>query len=99
MAETVHDHPVMTISAALEARLLAIETALHEIQCRLATLPCAPNWLDEIRGSCKDEPAFEEVMALGRACRASQPYPDEPGAAACARAEKPTAHPTPTRSV
>ena len=99
MAEIVNDPPVMTTPAELEARLLAVETALHEIQCRLATLPPAPHWLDEVIGSCKDEPAFEEVMALGRAFRASQPYPDEPGAAGCARAEKPTDHPTPTRSV
>lgn len=84
MAETVHDHPVMITPAELEARLLAVETALHEIQCRLATLPPAPNWLDEVLGSCKAEPAFEEVIALGRALRASQPYPDEPGAAASA---------------
>lgn len=82
MAETVNTHPVMTTLATLEARLLAVETALHEIQCRLATLPPALNWLDEIIGSCKDEPAFEEVMALGRAFRASQPYPEEPGASA-----------------
>lgn len=84
MAETVNEYPVMTTPTELEARLIAVETALHEIQCRLATLPCASNWLDEIQGSCKEEPAFEEVMALGRACRASQPYPDEPGAAASA---------------
>jgi hypothetical protein len=70
----------MMTQTQLEARLLAVETALQEIQRRLATLPPAPNWLDEIIGSLKDEPAFEEVIALGRAFREAQPYPDEPGA-------------------
>lgn len=63
----------------LEARLLAVEAALQEIQHRLATLLPTPHWLDAISGSCKDNPAFEEAMALGRAFRETQPYPDEPG--------------------
>ena len=75
MAETVNDPPVMTTPTELEPRLIAVETLLHELQCRLATQPPAPNWLEEIIGSCTDEPAFDEVIALGRACRASQPYP------------------------
>ncbi len=72
----------MTTQAQLEARLTAVETALREIQRRLATLPPAPNWLDEIIGSFKDDPAFEEVIAFGRAFREAQPYPDDSGAPA-----------------
>ena len=82
MEETVKGQNVMMTQTQLEERLLAVETALAEMQRRLATLPPAPNWLDEIIGSFKDEPAFEEVIALGRAFRESQPYPDEPGAPA-----------------
>ena len=70
----------MTTHAQLEARLTAVETALRAIQRRLATLPPAPHWLDEISGACKDDPAFEEVIAFGRAFREAQPYPDDPGA-------------------
>lgn len=66
----------------LAQRLLAVEAALQEIQHRLATLPPTPHWLDAISGSCKDNPAFAEVMALGRAFREAQPYPDDPGAPA-----------------
>jgi len=82
MEETVKGQNVMMTQTQLEERLLAVETALAEIQRRLATLLPAPHWLDEIIGSFKDEPAFEEVIALGRAFRESQPYPDEPGAPA-----------------
>jgi len=73
---------VMRTHAQLEARLLAVETALQEMQRRLATLPPTPDWLDEIIGSFKDAPAFDEVIALGRAFRESEPYPDDPGAPA-----------------
>ena len=72
----------MMTQTELEERLLAVETALQEMQRRLATLQPPPNWLDEIIGSFKDEPAFEEVIAWGRAFRESQPYPDDPGAPA-----------------
>ena len=82
MEETVKGQTGMMTQTQLEERLLAVETALKEIQRRLATLPPAPNWLDEIIGSFKDEPAFEEVIAFGRAFRQAQPYPDDPGAPA-----------------
>jgi hypothetical protein len=63
----------------LEERLAAVETAVSEIQRRLATLPPAPDWLEQIIGSCKDEPAFEEVIALGRALRMAEPFPEDLG--------------------
>ena len=72
----------MMTQTELEARLLAVETALKEIQHRLTTLPPASNWLDEIIGSFKDEPAFDEVIALSRAFRESEPYPNDSGAPA-----------------
>jgi hypothetical protein len=72
----------MMTQTQLEARLLAMEAALQEIQRRLATVPSAQNWLDEVIGSFKDEPAFDEVIAFGRAFREAQPYPDDSGALA-----------------
>ena len=63
----------------IEERLAAVETAVSEIQRRLATLPPAPDWLEQIIGSCKDEPAFEEVIALGRALRMAEPFPEDVG--------------------
>jgi hypothetical protein len=35
------------------------------------------NWIARITGSFKDEPAFEEVLALGRAIRAADRPPEE----------------------
>jgi hypothetical protein len=72
----------MMTQTELETRLLVVETALKALERRFATLPPAPNCLDEIIGSFREEPAFDEVMAFGRAFRESEPSPDDPGAPA-----------------
>ena len=63
----------------LEQRLTAVETAISDLQRRLATLPLAPDWVEQISGAFKDDPAFEEVIALGRAFRMAEPFPEPPG--------------------
>jgi hypothetical protein len=70
----------MMTQTELEARLLAVETTLKALEHRLAALQPPRNWLDEVIGVFKDESAFDEVSALGRACRDAEPYPDDPGA-------------------
>jgi hypothetical protein len=66
----------MMTQTARAARGLVVETALTALACRLATLPPPPNWRDEVMESYKDQPALDEVMALGRACHAMEPSPD-----------------------
>jgi len=61
--------------AQINQRLAAVEHAVSELQSRLATLPPVGNWLEQITGSFKDEPAFEQVLQLGRAIRSA----DRPG--------------------
>ncbi|MGK7877361.1 MAG: hypothetical protein AB4426_29905 [Xenococcaceae cyanobacterium] len=58
----------MTINTSLEERLSAVEEAITQLQKQVAT-PQPTNWLQQITGSFKDEPAFEEVLAYGRAIR------------------------------
>ena len=58
----------MTINTSLEERLSAVEEAIAQLQKQVAT-PSSKNWLEQITGSFKDEPAFEEVLAYGRAIR------------------------------
>ena len=58
----------MTPNTSLEERLAAVEAAIAELQKQVAT-PQATNWLQQITGSFKDEPAFDEVIAYGRAIR------------------------------
>ena len=57
----------MPTDLGIEQRLSAVETAIEELRRRLAT--SSPDWLQHVIGSQKDEPAFEEVLAYGRAYR------------------------------
>lgn len=58
----------MTTNTSLEERLAAVEAAVAELQ-KQAAIPQPRNWLEQITGSFKDEPAFEEVLAYGREIR------------------------------
>jgi hypothetical protein len=58
----------MANNTSLEKRMVAVEAAIAELQKQLAN-PQPTNWLQQITGSFKDEPAFEEVLAYGRTIR------------------------------
>ncbi len=58
----------MATKTSLEKRLAAIESAIAELQKQVVT-PQPTNWLQQITGSFKNEPVFEEVLAYGRAIR------------------------------
>lgn len=53
---------------SLEERLAAVEAAITELRSQLSNSQ-STNWLQQITGSFKDEPAFDEVLAYGRAIR------------------------------
>ena len=55
--------------AALEQRMTALEEAVRELQEVMQARKQAPDWLDRVIGSMKHEPAFDEVLAHGRAIR------------------------------
>ena len=57
----------MPAEAVIEQRLTAVETAIADIRRQLP--PPASGWLDQLIGSQADEPAFDDVVALGRAFR------------------------------
>jgi hypothetical protein len=59
----------MAPDMSIEQRLTAVETAVAEIQRRLANETPVQNWLERFTGAFKDEPAFAEVVAHGRALR------------------------------
>ena len=58
----------MATNTSLEERIAAVESAITELQKQVAN-PQPTNRLQQITVSFKDEPAFEEVLALGRAIR------------------------------
>ncbi|MBV9389985.1 MAG: hypothetical protein JOZ78_26480 [Chroococcidiopsidaceae cyanobacterium CP_BM_ER_R8_30] len=58
----------MATNTFLEERLAAVEAAIAELQKQIV-IPQSTNWLQQITGSFKNEPAFEEILAYGRAIR------------------------------
>ncbi len=67
----------MPAEATLEERLARLEAIVCELQRRLDSQTPAPNWLERIIGSFKDEPAFEEVLEFGRAFRQADRPPED----------------------
>jgi hypothetical protein len=45
--------------------MTAIEAAVRELQDRIKARETAPDWLDRVIGSMKDESAFDDVLAYG----------------------------------
>ncbi|MBD2605709.1 hypothetical protein H6G81_14530 [Scytonema hofmannii FACHB-248] len=62
----------MATNTSLEERLAAVESAIVQLQKQVST-PQTTNWLQQITGSFKDEPAFEEMLAYGKAIRQVHP--------------------------
>ena len=58
------------MDALIEQRLAAVEAAVTELQ-RQVTPPHDPDWLAVLTGSQRGEPAFADVLSLGRAFRAA----------------------------
>lgn len=58
----------MTTNTSLKERLAAVEAAIAELQKQVPTATSL-SWLQQITGSFKDEPAFEEVLTYGRSIR------------------------------
>jgi hypothetical protein len=56
------------MNTSIEERLSAVEVALAQLQKQILA-PQETNWLEQITGSFKNEPAFEEVLAHGKSIR------------------------------
>ena len=63
----------------LEQRMTALEEAVRELQAAIHARKPTTDWLDGVVGSMKDEPAFDEVLAHGRAIRQADLWPEYTG--------------------
>ncbi len=61
----------MSANTLIESRLSAVEAAVAELQRRLGSESQPSNWLERFTGAFKDEPAFAEVVAYGKALRSA----------------------------
>ena len=68
----------MTTASSIEERLAAVEEAIADLRRKDDRPTEHPDWLGRLRGSLRGEPAFAEVIALGREFRMSdRPAEDE----------------------
>jgi hypothetical protein len=78
--------------ATLDQRMTAMENAVREQQELIKARKASADWLNRVIGSMKDEPAFDGVLALGRAIRqADRPADDQliaSSAACCAQKQR-----------
>lgn len=58
----------MASNTSLEERITAAEAAITELR-KQASMPPTTDWLQQVTGSFRDEPAFEEVLTYGHAIR------------------------------
>jgi hypothetical protein len=66
----------MSDNRGIEQRLARLEAEVSELRQRLDRLvPQRPGW-EQSAGLMKDNPAFEEVVCLGREFRESQQDPE-----------------------
>jgi hypothetical protein len=59
----------MVTDSTIEERPTAVEAAVAGLKSKLEVPPPSTNWLDQVIGIFKDEPAFDEVIRLGREFR------------------------------
>ncbi len=62
----------MSSQTELEQRLAIVEVALSELQQQISTTTPS-NWIAQITGTFKDEPAFDEILGYGREFRQTEP--------------------------
>jgi hypothetical protein len=60
------------MDTSLEERLKVVEAAIAELKQQ--NIQLEQNWIEQITGSFKDDPIFDEVLAYGREFR----YADRP---------------------
>lgn len=61
----------MTPLTVLEQRVAAVEKELAKLKLRVESPPTATSWIDQLAGTFKDDPEFEEIVKLGREFRES----------------------------
>jgi len=61
----------MSHTSTIEERLSHVESDLERLKLQLSQLNSRKKWIDEIRGSFKDDPDFEEILRLGGEIRRS----------------------------
>jgi hypothetical protein len=60
-----------SVNSSVEERLAALEAAVNELREQSAKDHPKGNWLEQITGSFKDDPVFDQILHYGREFRQS----------------------------
>ena len=63
----------MSEQQTIEQRLTEVEKELADLKQRLAAPADGKSWVEQIAGTFKDDPDFDEIVRLGREFRKSVP--------------------------
>ncbi len=66
----------MSQAPTIEERLAHIEKDVTDLKSEFNRLRSKGNWIDQITGTFKDDPEFDEILRLGREIRRAD-RPDE----------------------
>ncbi len=67
----------MSAELTLEERVRVLEAIVRDLQRQLAVKSVAPDWLERVTGTMKDNPNFETMLEYGRQFRqADRPAED-----------------------
>jgi len=69
----------MATDTEIVQRLTAVEDVVDKLQRQMATLAPPSDWLEQITGSFKDQPAFDEVLKFGQDLRSADRPSDHAG--------------------
>ncbi len=61
----------MTQLDTIEERLKVVEQELAELKKTVAQGDSGPSWIEQMAGTFKDDPEFDEIVRLGREFRQS----------------------------
>ena len=67
----------MQSEVLIDQRLSVVEDAVAKLRRRLDDAVPEPSWIERFTGSFKDEPAFAEAVAHGRAFRSADRPPED----------------------
>ena len=69
----------MATDTQIEQRLTAVEDVVDKLQLQVTSLAPSVDWLEQVTGSFKDEPVFDEVLKFGQDMRSADRLVDHAG--------------------
>ena len=62
----------MPQTSTLEQRLAHVEKDVNDLKSEVVRLRSKRDWIDQITGTFKDDPQFDEILRLGREIRQAE---------------------------